>query len=101
MKPAMLSMNQSSVININSRAWNVLCWNVRGINDKEKWNSIRNKIEESGANIFFAFRRLREKLLISSMLGSLLLNVLTSLIIAHLWGHLGEYLFVGVVHIFQ
>jgi exonuclease III len=52
MKPAMLSMNQSSVININSRAWNVLCWNVRGINDKEKWNSIRNKIEESGANIF-------------------------------------------------
>jgi hypothetical protein len=34
------------------RAWNVLCWNIRGLNDKDKWNSIRNKIEESCASIF-------------------------------------------------
>jgi endonuclease/exonuclease/phosphatase family metal-dependent hydrolase len=39
-------------MNYNSRSWNVLCWNVRGINDSEKWNSIHNKIEERGANIF-------------------------------------------------
>jgi exonuclease III len=30
----------------------VLCWNVRGINDKDKWDPMRNKIEESIANIF-------------------------------------------------
>lgn len=48
----MPSMNQNSSMNYNSHAWNVLCWNIRGINDKEKWNSIRNKIDESGANIF-------------------------------------------------
>jgi exonuclease III len=34
------------------RAWNVLCWNIHGLNDRDKWNSIRNKIEESCANIF-------------------------------------------------
>lgn len=33
-------------------AWNILCWNVRGLNDSEKWEPIRNKIEESSANIF-------------------------------------------------
>jgi endonuclease/exonuclease/phosphatase family metal-dependent hydrolase len=37
---------------MNSRAWNILCWNVRGLNDKDKWDPIRNKIEESHANIF-------------------------------------------------
>jgi hypothetical protein len=36
---------------MNSRAWNILCWNVHGLDDKEKWNPIRNKIEESNANI--------------------------------------------------
>jgi exonuclease III len=35
-----------------NRAWNVLCWNIRGLNDKDKWDPIRNKIEESSANIF-------------------------------------------------
>ena len=37
---------------MNNRAWNILCWNVRGVNDKEKWDPIRNKIDESDANIF-------------------------------------------------
>jgi endonuclease/exonuclease/phosphatase family metal-dependent hydrolase len=35
-----------------SRAWNILCWNIRGLNDSDKWDPIRNKIEESNANIF-------------------------------------------------
>lgn len=33
------------------RLWNVLCWNIRGLNDPDKWPSIRNKIEESNASI--------------------------------------------------
>jgi hypothetical protein len=33
------------------RSWKILCWNVRGINSEEKWNSIRNKISESNSDI--------------------------------------------------
>jgi exonuclease III len=37
---------------MDSRSWNILCWNVRGLNDREKWDPVRNKIDESEANIF-------------------------------------------------
>lgn len=36
---------------MNSRSWNILCWNVRGVNDKDKWELIRNKIDECNADI--------------------------------------------------
>lgn len=36
---------------MNSRTWNILCWNIHGLNNKDKWDPIRNKIEESNANI--------------------------------------------------
>jgi exonuclease III len=39
------------IIFMDNHAWNVLSWNVRGINDKDKWDPLRNKIEESNANI--------------------------------------------------
>lgn len=32
-------MNQLSV-----RNWNVLCWNVRGLNASRKWDSVKNKV---------------------------------------------------------
>jgi len=35
-----------------NRAWNILCWNVRGINAAEKWPNIRNKIDQSNCEIF-------------------------------------------------
>jgi len=41
----------SLVIPMN-RSWNILCWNVRGINAAEKWPLIRNKIDESNCEIF-------------------------------------------------
>lgn len=34
-----------------NRIWSILSWNVRGINSKEKWDHVRNKISESGAAI--------------------------------------------------
>ena len=34
-----------------NRVWNILCWNIRGINASEKWPLIHNKIEESSASI--------------------------------------------------
>jgi hypothetical protein len=68
---------------MNSNAWNILCWNVRGLNDKDKWDPIRNKIEESHANIFC----LQEKknLLICVLSVSSLRKDLISLTFAHLW----------------
>jgi exonuclease III len=47
---------------MNYRAWNVLCWNTRGLNDRDKWHSIRNKIEESCANIFCLQETKRENI---------------------------------------
>lgn len=35
-----------------NRNWNILCWNVRGINSEDKWLAIRNKIEESSCVVF-------------------------------------------------
>jgi hypothetical protein len=35
-----------------SRNWNLLCWNVRGLNDLDKWDLIRNKLEESTCSLF-------------------------------------------------
>jgi exonuclease III len=40
-------MNQSSSV----RCWNVLCWNIRGLNAESKWESLRNKITESNCDI--------------------------------------------------
>lgn len=34
-----------------NRAWNILCWNVRGLNTADKWPSIRSKIDESNCEI--------------------------------------------------
>lgn len=36
----------------NSGNWNVLCWNIRGLNATDKWDAVRNKIEESSCSIF-------------------------------------------------
>lgn len=37
--------------NSSSSFWSVLCWNVRGTNDPEKWSLVRNKIEESNCSV--------------------------------------------------
>lgn len=34
-----------------NRLWKVLCWNIRGINAENKWESLRNKIAESNCDI--------------------------------------------------
>lgn len=35
----------------NTRKWNIVCWNIRGINSQKKWNAIRSKIAESNCDI--------------------------------------------------
>lgn len=34
-----------------NRNWNILNWNVRGINSSDRWNDIRMKIEDSSCCI--------------------------------------------------
>lgn len=33
------------------RSWNILSWNVRGIDSSDKWLAISNKIEEAGSSV--------------------------------------------------
>ena len=35
------------------KSWNVLCWNIRGMNADTKLLSLRQKIEESGCHVFY------------------------------------------------
>jgi len=34
-----------------TRNWNILCWNVRGINSDKKWDAVRDRIVESKCDI--------------------------------------------------
>ena len=36
---------------MSNRLWNILCWNIRGFNSSDKWDAVRNKIEESACSI--------------------------------------------------
>jgi len=36
---------------MDNRSWNILCWNIRGINAMAKCDAVRNKIEESSCSI--------------------------------------------------
>ena len=31
---------------MDKRSWNILCWNIRGINASSKWDAVQQKIEE-------------------------------------------------------
>jgi exonuclease III len=62
-----------------------LCWNVRGINNSDKWDAIRYKIEESNASIFCLQETKKKNLLTSDSLESLPQKDLTNLITALLW----------------
>ena len=38
-------------MNNNNRNWNILNWNIRGMNSEDKWLALRQKIDESDCNI--------------------------------------------------
>lgn len=48
-----------------NRSWNILCWNVRGINSPGRWDDIRLKIEESACSIIALQETKREEFDIS------------------------------------
>ena len=43
--------NITSYTSAMNRSWNILNWNVRGINSTTRWNDIRKKIDESACCI--------------------------------------------------
>jgi len=36
---------------MNNHSWHNLCWNIRGFNAQEKWDAVREKIEESACSV--------------------------------------------------
>lgn len=36
---------------MNNKTWNVLCWNIRGINSDKKWNAIRDRVVECHCDV--------------------------------------------------
>ena len=69
-------------MNSHSRDWNILCWNIRGLNDSDKWDP-RNKIEESSANIFCLQETKKENFDLHFSFLSLLLSVLIKFDFCH------------------
>ena len=45
----------------NNKTWNILNWNVRGINSLDKWLAIRQKVEEGAPGIVCIQETKREK----------------------------------------
>jgi exonuclease III len=39
------------LLQMNNRNWNILYWNIRGLNAVDKHDAVRNKIKESGCSI--------------------------------------------------
>lgn len=39
------------LMNTTNRSWNILNWNIRGINSEDKWLALGQKIEESACSI--------------------------------------------------
>ena len=36
---------------MNNITWQILCWNIRGINAVSKWEAVRDKIEKSACSV--------------------------------------------------
>lgn len=45
---------------MNTPSWHILCWNIRGINGSDKWDAIRDKIQESTCSIICVQETKRE-----------------------------------------
>ena len=35
----------------NCRDWNVLCWNIRSMNSAEKWDALRQAVDDSNCQV--------------------------------------------------
>ena len=50
---------------MNTHNWDILCWNIRGVNGSDKWDAVRDKINESASSIICLQETKRENFDIS------------------------------------
>lgn len=55
----------------NSRKWNVLCWNVRGLNTVRKWDSVKNKVLQANCDVV-CFQETKKELFDSTFIKNVL-----------------------------
>jgi hypothetical protein len=79
--------------------WNVLCWNIRGLNAFDKWDAIRNKIEECACSIVCIQETKHEHF--DTLLGISLLDVLILMILFPRLEPLEAFSFCGAVLAFR
>lgn len=72
-----------SIFMDNTRNNKILFWNIRGINSQEKWDTLRDKINESAYQIIYIQETKREFFLISFTLKSYVLELWTFLPFLH------------------
>jgi exonuclease III len=36
---------------MSTRKWNVMCWNIKGVNSDKKWNAVRDRDVESYCDV--------------------------------------------------
>lgn len=51
--PFSVSMDRNTQLNQQSRNWNILNWNIRGLNSEDKCNAIKEKIEEFLCSVLY------------------------------------------------
>ena len=61
-----------------NRSWNLMSWNVRGLNSKEKWSEIRDKIIEANCDII-CLQETKKRILIWRSLGIFAQQILINL----------------------
>ena len=49
-------------MNNTTKNWNILNWNIKGMNSEQKWLALRQKIEESDCAIFYLQETKREEI---------------------------------------
>jgi exonuclease III len=38
---------------MGTKVWNILCWNIRGLNSDKKWNAIRDRLTENNCDVLY------------------------------------------------
>ena len=84
------TINDNSPNNSFNRSWNILNWNIRGINSEDKCNAVKEKIDESACAIYCIQRETILTILLSkswpqSVSKSLLSLPLLEILEAFLW----------------
>ena len=80
---------------MDKRSWNILCWNIRGINASSKWDEIQQKIRKVPV-LWFVYRKLSVNLLTQLLFKISLPNALINLNSSPLWVSLVVSLSFGI-----